>query len=277
MIFKTIGLKKAIAGVVVLAAVGAGSVALVNAVSAAQSITGSTANPTYWSCLNKTTHQPVNGIHVYTGGSSTYPGCSTNYDKVWWSQQGNNKSADALVPATATAQTSITNWAETSGWATDNMIRTVNVTRQGAAESSKCGGAPTCYFYTATLTDNGTFTAINGKPAPNATVGGTITGNPTGSFIGGAKVEFYASSNAPNGSLVPATANSRASVPFGTSDWVKGFFPTSGVTFGASFNLTTYLWTYNAGCAAQTWRDGINPGNDGQSVADGNVTAVCPS
>jgi hypothetical protein len=43
---------------------------------------------------------------------------------------------------TVTGATSVSNWPDggANGWATDNFARTLTVTRQHAAESSKCGG-----------------------------------------------------------------------------------------------------------------------------------------
>jgi hypothetical protein len=266
--------KKIVAAVGATVALGGAAVALTGGTAdAARSIVANKTNPVIWGCINPSTNATVGGrLYVYDG-SNTYPGCATWATKVYWSEKGNNGDTDALVPATAVAQTSVTNWAETSGWANDNMIRTVNLTRKGAADSDKCGGAPQCWLYTATLTDNGTFTTVAGKASPNSSSSATVAGDLTGTMIGGATVQIYASTNQTDGSLVPATQAGRGS--FGTGDWVKQAFP-AGTQFGDS-TLTSYKWVYSLGCAGQTWTDAINPGDDGQGANDGNITAACPA
>jgi hypothetical protein len=175
---------------------------------------------------------------------------------------------------TVTASTAVSDWAETSGWANDNFTRTLTVTRESAVPSAMCGGTPRCWFYTAAVSDHGTFTTVDGHAAPN---GGVITGSFTGSMDGVGLIEFYASSGAPNASLVPAAIATRSDPALngaGTSTWAKLAFPAT-TEFRGGPTLTAYLWTYDAGCDAQKWVDGINPGDDGHGVDDGNITSAC--
>lgn len=259
-------------------AVGVGSFFIVNAASASRAITASKDKPVLWGCINPSTNGLVGGRFYLYNGSNRYPGCASWAERVYWSAGNGAPGSDATVPEQSQAVSTVSDWPETSGWATDAFTRTVVVTRQNEVDATKCGSsAQQCYFYTAQLSDNGSFDAVNGKPAPNTALGGTISAPADapihGSMVGGGKIEFYASSNHPDGSLVPAVQKGRGSV--GTTDWAKQFFP-SGTQFGA-FNFTTYQWTYNAGCADQTWVDGINPGDDGHGAGDGNITAACPT
>ena len=176
----------------------------------------------------------------------------------------------------------VSNWPESSGWATDNFNRTVTVTREHAASASKCGAAATqCWFYTETLGDNGTFTTTDGHASPNGSSTAKITGAWNGSIVGGGKLEFYADSSSPNPNLVPGTANGSAK-PQTTTGWYKLFFPAGtnfGLTTGVNVPWTTYDWAYqatvtcgSASSVTENWNDGINPGDDGQGSADGNIT-----
>ena len=175
---------------------------------------------------------------------------------------------------TITATTAVINWPDggSNYWALDNYIRTLTLTRNAAAPSEECGGTPSCWFYTGTLADNGTFTTVNGHASPNGSSSAHITGELTGSMIGGASFEFYASSGSPEANLVPATQEYQPGGPT-TSGWAKQAFP-AGTVF-THMSLTAYRWVYSLGCAAQTWSDGINPGDDGQGAGDGNITGAC--
>ena len=179
--------------------------------------------------------------------------------------------------------TSVTAWPETSGWANDAFTRSISVTREHAADNSHCGGAPSCWFYTFRITDNGSFTTVDGKASPNGSSSDKIGGAFTGTMQGVAIGSFYADTDAPDGSLVPATADGGANKPASTSDWYKTALPSGSHTFAGK--LTQYGWTYvlpNVPCntpVTQTWIDKINPGDDGQGAADGNITgtASCQS
>lgn len=271
--------RKKIAAIAAAAvAIGVGSFLAVNAASASRAITASKDKPVLWGCINPSTNGLVGGRFYEYDGSNRYPGCSSWAERVYWSAGNGAPGSDATVPEQSQAVSTVTNWPETSGWAVDNFTRTAVVTRQNEVDASKCGSsAAQCYFYTAQLSDNGTFDAVDGKPAPNTTLGGTITAPADapvhGSMVGGGKIEFYASSNHPDGSTVPAVQNGKGS--FGTTDWVKQFF-SSHTQFG-TFTFVSYDWIYDAGCSDQMWDDSINPGDDGQGAGDGNITAACPA
>ena len=185
--------------------------------------------------------------------------------------------ASGLLTVSATA--AVSSWPETGGWATDDFTRTVTLTRQHAAAASHCGsGASQCWFYTETLADNGSFTTAAGAHSPNGSSSAMINGIISGNMIGGGEIEFYASSDTPNPSLVPATVDGSSARP-STTYWYKQFFP-DGTQFGESppqagnGPWTTYDWKYTAPKTCETWNDGINPGDDGSGTADGNITGV---
>lgn len=189
--------------------------------------------------------------------------------------------AAAYTPpqTTFSATTVVSNWPESSGWATDNFNRAVTLTLQHAVPASDCSSTATaCYFYTESLADNGSFTTVNGKASPNGSSTATIGGVVNGAMVGGGKLEFYASSDTPNPSLVPATASGASGLS--TTSWYELFFA-SGTEFGNPTEYpgygpwVAYDWTYTTTC--QKWNDGINPGDDGQGVADGNITGTCTS
>jgi hypothetical protein len=159
--------------------------------------------------------------------------------------QGARGPAGESAQQTLTASTQITNWVENGGWATDEIARTLTLTRNYQVPSADCGGTPVCWFYTGTLADQGTF-------------------------------EFYASSGEPQASNVPATQVGKAG-GVSTSGWAKLAFPggTAFVNSSGTSTLTAYKWLYSAGCPEQTWNDQINPGDDGKGSGDGNITGFC--
>lgn len=214
---------------------------------------------------------PLTG-HAY--GSLTFHGqytgtqkCGTGHSLVVW-----NLTPPATVTApssTRTGTTSLSAWPESSGWANDAFTRGVSVTRVGAVDNANCSGAPKCFFYTFTLTDNGSFTTVNGTPTPNGT-GGTVHGVTTGTMQGVAIGSFYGDTDALTGTI-PATATGAAK-PASTTNWATLALPASAHTYGVK--LTQYGWTYVDATTCETWVDKINPGDDGQSAADGNITGV---
>jgi hypothetical protein len=74
---------------------------------------------------------------------------------------------------------------------------------------------------------------------------------------GGAEVEFYASSDSPNPSLVPALGGN-ASPSSGT--WHRQLFP-SGTKFGGE-DLPDWGWTYKAPSTCEEWTN-TKSGNSG--------------
>jgi hypothetical protein len=148
------------------------------------------------------------------------------------------------------AQTVFTNHPDSGShgeWALDNFTRQMAITAQAQVSSSHCGGAPHCWFFTGTTTDNGSFTTEDGALSPHAGV--PISGVLSGDFSGGATFELY-STQAPDASLVAAAADG-GSAP-STSGWVTKFFP-SGTTYGV--NLPTWSWTYGNTSTCETWVD----------------------
>lgn len=165
----------------------------------------------------------------------------------------------------------VTNWPESSGWATDAFTRTLTEQVDHEAPSAKCGGTPQCYFVTGEITDNGTFQTVAGAASPNGSSSAKISGVLDGTMQGTAHFEFYTSSNKLAVSNVPVSADGSAK-PASTTDWGELGFP-SGTTF-AGVNLTAYDWTCVAPATCEQWNDQINPGDDGQGPSDGNITGV---
>jgi hypothetical protein len=200
--------------------------------------------------------------------------CPKGYMSISWDRtgpQGPAGPSGSSGVVTATAVTNVANWPENSGWANDDFARTLRITRQYAAPSADCGGTPTCWFYTGTLSDKGNFTTVAGAPSPNGSSSATISGVLTGTLIGTADLEFYASSGDLNASLVPQSADG-SKKPASTTDWGELALP-KGTTF-SGVALTAYDWTYTAPSTCQEWNDQVNPGDDGQGPADGNITGV---
>lgn len=195
--------------------------------------------------------------------------------------QGPQGPAGASAVQSIQASTTFTNWPESSGWANDAFTRTLSLTLQHAAPSAKCGGTPVCFFYTGTLTDNGGFTTVDGAASPNGSSTDKIKGAWTGTMVGTADFEFYASSSTFSAANVPVSATgSQKSATFNTTDWAEQAFG-PGVTFAGGPNLTAYDWDYNVTVTCGTnasqheaWNDGINPGDDGQGAGDGNITGA---
>lgn len=264
----------AAAGVLVAAGVTFGGIA---AFAGTNDPTYTSESPGVHACVARDGSSRLLNGAIYLD-TSAHVGCPNGYAKIEWTKNGvgpagptgpQGPAGDSAV-LSVSATTAVSNWPEGSGWATDQFVRSLTVTRQSAAPSSACGGAPTCWFYTGTLADTGSFTTADGAKAPNGD-GKTIAGTVTGSIVGGAQIEFYASSDSPNPKTVPATADG-ATKPASTSDWYKLAFP-DGTTF-AGGKLTGYTWTYTAPATCETWKDAVNPGDDGQSEADGNITGV---
>ncbi|HEU5416667.1 MAG TPA: hypothetical protein VFV41_03165 [Streptosporangiaceae bacterium] len=179
--------------------------------------------------------------------------------------------AGASSVTSITATTNVTDWPESSGWATDAFARQLTVTVQHAAPSAKCGGTPVCYFVTGQLADTGSFETAPGAQSPNGSSSAKISGVMDGTITGVANFEFYASSNQISASNVPTSATGAAR-PASTSGWGELAFP-AGTTF-TGVSLPAYSWTYVAPSTCEKWVDQINPGDDGQGPADGNITGV---
>lgn len=180
---------------------------------------------------------------------------------------------DAPGPTTSTANTVLSDWPESSDWANDTFGRVATVTLEDEVDANRCGaGAQRCFFYVGTLNDTGSFVTVDGAATPNGT-GGTVHGANNGSLVGTTRVEFYATSDQPDGSLVKtAVTGADKGGRVTTSAWVEQFFP-DAVTFGP-VTLVTYDFEYTAPGSCEHWTDTINPGDDGQSAADGNITGV---
>ena len=152
-------------------------------------------------------------------------------------------------------------------WAVDTIQRTATITLKSAAPLTDCAytaGATACYLYDGTISDTGTFTTASSTDittdglSPNASR--AINGTVEGTITGGTPVEFYASSDAPNATLVPTSVSGVVSGNETTGDWVQQFFP-AGTEFandGGTPELLTWDWSYTAPSTCETWSDGYN-------------------
>lgn len=144
-------------------------------------------------------------------------------------------------------------------WSVESFVRSASITRQHASAASKCGASATvCWFYTGTITDSGSGLSIDGASSPEA--GTAINGRVSYTFTGGSSFEFYADSDAPNASLMPAglTGNGQS-----TSTWMHQFFP--GGTHFASDSEPKWGWTYAAAATCEVWTD-TSTGDTGDLV-----------
>lgn len=173
-------------------------------------------------------------------------------------------------PVTVSASTSVSGRDDSGNngnWATDAMVRDITVTRHSAVAVANCGGGVTeCWYYTAQLTDSGTFQTDPGAKSPNAGV--TISGTVDGTFTGGSAIEFYASSGTPSAATVPATLTGDSP---STTDWVEQLFP-SGTAFSTP-SLLDWSWSYSAPATCENWVDAYSNGDGGQA-GDGDITGT---
>jgi hypothetical protein len=144
-------------------------------------------------------------------------------------------------------------------WAVDTIARTAAITLKGAASVYHCGsGATSCYLYEGTISDTGSFTTASSKDvttdglSPNKGV--KINATVTGTLVGGSAIQFYASSDTPSASGVPALVSGPVSGEQTTTDWVEQFFP-AGTVFGSGPDLLNWNWTYSAPNTCEQWVD----------------------
>lgn len=177
---------------------------------------------------------------------------------------------NAAPHATVKAVTHLTNYLDygyAGPWAADNLQRTATVTLLGSAPTSSCPGAGTCYQYTGRISDTGTARAFTGAFSPGAQAV-KITGTPTAKVNGHAVVNFFASSNAPTGALVPKTLSGYSSLA--DANWVKQFFPSTTKFSANNFTLATYTWTYTDTKNCQIWVKAYNVSKSNS----GDITGV---
>ena len=206
---------------------------------------------------------------------------------------GVSAASASLQPAphshSLTAATWMVNRDDSGGngnWAKDYFVRDLTITPQGPVVKTDCGtGATTCYAFTASLKDGGTFRTIPGAYAPNQGTdhGGHIHGTVTGEMNGyGDFATFYATSQ-PDMRLVPHVNNGDVNP---SSTWPELAFP-GGTTF-TSLNENPWGYYYSAQVRVpappnpwhlrfrtehQQWADTSAAANDGgQGATAGNIT-----
>lgn len=178
----------------------------------------------------------------------------------------------SAAPTTETAVTHVYNDPDSGGggvWATDAFNRTLTVTENASQPT------PGVLYYTATVSDTGTFVTHAGADTPNQSVAGEkISHTVTGTFTGGMSYTLSAPSGDVLGAVLPANLNDNnvaPVAPYNTSDWPAQAFAAPGSVSVADGN---WGWTYTSKFG-ETWTDSNAPGNnDGDAVADGNITGL---
>jgi hypothetical protein len=162
----------------------------------------------------------------------------------WLASLKGKDGTNAIVSVTALSNlTNRPDSGQHGNWATDTITRSVSITKQGAVPASNCGAAATsCFFYTGSLIDNGTIVTTDGALSPKDGV--AIKGNNSGTMSGGAKLEFFATSDTPDVSLVQGNVDGAGSdvAETTTARWVAQFFPGSVKVTDAVLN--DWKWTY---------------------------------
>jgi hypothetical protein len=150
----------------------------------------------------------------------------------------------------------------------------MTVVRDHQVPLSDCGGTSSsgpqqCWFYTASLTDNGSFQTVSGGNSPNA--GTPINGTLGGTISGSGKFEFYSDDPNPTASNVPATTSGTTT---SSANW-----PTLFLSNGAAYLPTSsgpevgWSYVYQAPSTCEQWTDAYNNGDGGQP-GDGDIAGV---
>ena len=143
------------------------------------------------------------------------------------------------TPQDALRTTHLTDRPDSGGngnWAADDFTRHATITPDGTAPLADCSPtATTCYAYTASLKDDGTFTTINGAFTPNqggADVGDLITATVTGRMSGyGDFTTFYATTK-PSAQFVPQHVERQRMTR--SYLWPDLFFPSTATVTGVN-------------------------------------------
>jgi hypothetical protein len=182
-------------------------------------------------------------------------------------------------PFTLTTHTLLINRPDSGGggnnWAKDNMLRTLVITQ--TAHNTTTG----VYSFTATLTDEGTFTTVAGL-TPNQ--GGPYAGKRelhvvTGRVNGYGTYAFTAT-RLPVAGDMPTTSNT--ATPAGdetTGKWYMQAFPHSTVFDANNPGIQHWIWTYTYNQTAKVGATMVNlaeywvdsEAGGGQRLADGNI------
>jgi hypothetical protein len=198
---------------------------------------------------------------------------------VQWGAAANAAPMPAPNIVNFTAVTHIANNGDTGGagntWANVDITRTLTVKTAPSSEQNAANST----VYVATVQDQGDLVTIPGQLAPNqggADAGSKVLHAVKGVMEGSTTYTFTASDTD-----IPAKANVQGFVndhgtkptsgPDSTSQWYLQAFTgsqQSSVTGGESTNWGG--WFYKTACG-ETWVDSY-AGNDGQNLADGNIT-----
>jgi hypothetical protein len=179
----------------------------------------------------------------------------------------------ANAASNATATTKFTNHPDSGNhgtWANDDFGRVASVTFLSVDPTlTDCGSkATSCFQYTGTIKDTGSFFVVSGAKSPQAGV--TILGTPSGPFMGGSDVKFFSSSDTASATGVPASVTGAG--PVSTTNWVEQFFP-AGTTFGTGPTLSNWSWSYESSFTCEFWVNAVW-NSSGSLPADGDITGT---
>jgi hypothetical protein len=183
-------------------------------------------------------------------------------------------------PATAVTYVVTPNVLGNGGpWASSQVWRTATVTLAYApAPPWLCGWTPgsppiSCFAFTATLRDWGTFRTIRFALTPNQSFfyyGRHIRSVVSGSVHGSATFGIFYATALPNPLAVPHFYFDKTG-GLAAISWPNLFFPAPAQTFGVS--PSSWKWTYSAWtrCGFQSWTTS-STNNHGNSFFAGNIT-----
>jgi hypothetical protein len=179
----------------------------------------------------------------------------------------------AVAATTATATTTFSAYPVVGNhgtWASADFNRVVTLEYLNpVVPTSTCGtDATACVQYEVTIKDTGTFSAIAGDKSPQAGV--TVTGTPSGPFMGTTVEQTFYSSGTANAALVPTTVTGAGKVSL--ADWAEQFFP-AGTLFGNGPVVTSTSYAYSAPATCENWVES-NTNSSGSMPADGDITGI---
>jgi hypothetical protein len=153
-------------------------------------------------------------------------------------------------------------------WASDSVQRTATINGGQPVAPSYCGESTgSCYSFTASVRDQGTFRAFDGALTPNQSTAGKRIKSTVAGFVSGHAFfgTFYANAR-PDAGLVPRFAYHAYYV----ANWPARFFPSGTTIAGLHLGpwvLDYYAWT---NCGFQHWIDASSNGY-GDLPRDGNI------
>jgi hypothetical protein len=232
-----------------------------SASAAAKPSVGLDANGTIHVCVQ--TAAPHNWAANTNSANWASNTCPSGYTQLHFTPGAGN----AAKP-TATTSSTLTNRNDSGNhgdWAVDTLSRVAIVTVDHQVPVGNCGPVAQCFFVTGTVADSGSFKTISGALSPEA--GTPISGQLTGTVVGGSNFEFYASSNDVLASRVDPVQSGAAHT---TNAWLEQFFP-AGTVF-STVAEPQWSWTYTASSTCEKWVNAVT-GDSGDITGSNHCAA----